>query len=454
MRFLAINTSLTISTDTLTLEWGFVPSVGAPPDLRLTPRWDNVRPSIGVTFDATLQKRPGPLSLEALLPDGWGWSELEIRGDGLISWRSTDESLMSRRAPTEDDSVATTVAADVFGSPRRINGLATLDSADDFSFELSSFADGGARAKPSHPNTPSRRRSLTAERATAALHKVSPRVPVPAALFELEFEPTDDDEDDDDDDEENRVLLLEGTLVPLPLTLVGPDAPVAIPFIRFDDSSLPTQSAIVCPNASFQESPSPATPASPTLCSTSSIFVGTFTWVDNEGNLVPPRPTVPVTGPIRLAVQRNIWGVQTISTAFDWPPRAAEVALVLPVSTVRVVQATCRGKSLARTVLPRDGSAEVRVAGGRGGVELVLEVADEKGVALPVFPGSTGDLQVELAGSGWDSECRISEWSTDITRTSRRDTRDFAQARLRPWFHWRLELSRQYHVCPVQAARD
>jgi hypothetical protein len=420
---------LTASNDTLKLRWEFAPSLDSPPDLRIAPKWDNKSPSIALFFEAGIPAVGGLLGLEAVLPPGWGWQELEIRGEGLLSWRSTDEELASEvlEPVGADDSIATEIAmSPSLHSPRRVvpldasrleplnaDELAPLDDTD-FSFsEENSLSANALQMKPS---TPSRRRKVNeAGRARKAMFSVAPRAPVPAGLFELEFEaPVSNalDSDSEDEEQERRVLSIEGRLVPLPYVLVSPDAPISIPFVRFDSSSLPAQCTVRCPHAVFQDDSSESEPQaqdglgqSGRLFSTAGSCVGTFTWADDAGNVVPRRTSLPVTGPVRVVVQRNIWGVQTVLAALSWPPRAAEVTLTFSVPSVRVVKATSQGASLAHAVLPTDDNgAEVRVAGGRGALELVLEVADDGGVALPCFPDGNGDLKVELAGDSWDSE--------------------------------------------------
>lgn len=89
------------------------------------------------------------MGLGAVLPHDWGWQELEIRGDGLLGWRSSGESsgvlasAASLNGHVDPDSTAT--MDDLHG----LNGLSTpppdhqvaladLDP-DDFSFELNSI---------------------------------------------------------------------------------------------------------------------------------------------------------------------------------------------------------------------------------------------------------------------------------------------------------------------------
>lgn len=397
------------STDVMQLQWGFAPALGTPPDLRINPVWNGGQPSIGVTFEAVIAAIPGPFGLEAILPPGWGWSDLQIRADGLFSWRSADlhglGALVSATATNPDDSQSTVDAfSPTLGGQGNMPKLAPLD-ATDFSFELSSSQDDDM---PSMPTTPSLRRI---ERHGAAVLKVVPRTPTPASVFELEFEHDEEDEEQNEDDD--RVLLVEGTLVPLPMTLVSPDAPVPIPFFRFDDASLPTECEVKCPEATLVprvNEEDEDEDESPLLRDTTASSVGTFTWTDEAGAPLSPLPTRPVSGAVRVVAKRNIWGLQTISVMLPWPAKAEEVALGLstPAAAVRVVRASARGTPLPHAIVAReeDGQqlADVRVGRGRGSVELVLEVAEDNGVALPSFPGGTGDLRVELSGDGWESE--------------------------------------------------
>lgn len=396
------------STDVMALQWGFAPALGTPPDLRVSPNWDAIQPSIDVTFEAVIATIAGPFGLEAILPPGWGWSNLQIRADGLFSWRSADlhglGALVSATATNPDDSTETIEAfSPTLGGQGAMPNLAPLD-ATDFSFELNSFQDD----RPAAPTTPSLRRI---ERHGAAVLKVVPRTPTPAAVFELEFERSGGDDEDDEDDDE-RVLLVEGTLVPLPMTLVSPDAPVSIPFFRFDDASLPTEcdvkcaEAILVPRADAGSDDDDAA----LLCDTTMSSLGAFMWTDEAGARHAPRATLPVSGTVRVVVKRNIWGLQTVSIMLPWPAKAEEVVVGLstPAAAVRVVRASARGTPLPHAVHAREEDeralADVRVGRGRGSVELVLEVADDNGVALPSFPGGVGEIRVELAGDGWESK--------------------------------------------------
>ncbi len=384
------------STDVVALQWGFAPALGTPPDLRIAPHWDARQPSVGVTFEAVIAAIDGPFRLEAVLPPGWGWSGLQIRADGLFSWRSADlqglGALVSATATNPDDSMSTVGAE----APSDL-GLAPLDAVD-FSFELNSYRED---EKPALPATPSLRRI---ERHGAAVLKVVPRKPTPASVFELEFEHGRNDE------EEDNVLLVEGTLVPLPMTLVSPDAPVPIPFFRFEDASLPAECDVKCLGAQLIPLPhSDDEDESLSLCDTTQPSVGSFAWTDEGGAALRPRPAIPVSGTVRANVKRSIWGLQTLSVLLPWPAKADDVlvGLSVPPEAVRVIRASARGTSVPHAVHARveDGVtlADVRVGRGRGNVELVLEVAYDDGVALPSLEG-TGELRVELAGDGWDSE--------------------------------------------------
>lgn len=382
----------------MTLEWSFMPSRGSDPSLRVLPEWNEARPAINVAFEATIAAHPGPFGLEAVLPPGWGWSSLQIRADGLFSWRSADGqslgALVSATASVGDDSSAT---LDGFSSsaPTPPIALAPLNAGDDFSFEQSSFLDGAR-----HPQTPTPRRSLSGERNAGSVLKVVPRSPTPAALFECEFEPADDEEDED------RVIMLEGTLQPLTHTLVSPEAPVPIPFFRFNDASMPAQASIICPNATFveREDNEEEEDSALHICDTTRDSVGTFIWTDESGQPLPPRVASPVTDNVRVVAQRNVWGVQTISCMIPWPGRAEEIALQYPAGSARVVRVQSRGQRLPYNAAEREGGTEVRLHGGNGQVEVVVEFANDERVGVPSFPDGTGDVHVELLGDGWDSE--------------------------------------------------
>ncbi|KAL1413488.1 hypothetical protein Q8F55_001262 [Vanrija albida] len=391
------------STDVLNLEWAFLPSRDSPPDLRIIPQWDAYRPLISVSFEGTLPVTPGPLVLEAVLPPGWGWSEIEIRGDGLLSWRSTDGEgwtvLESAGAVDPDDSTATIEAQ---RTPRRQTGLPPGLDPTDFSFELNSFDS----PSPQKPLTPGRR-PLTAERVAPALHRVVTRSPTPASVFQLEFEDLDYDKDD-------RVVRLLGRIVPLNLTLVSPGAPVQIPFVRFDDLSLPTHCTVACPQASFitvEGEPGADTsstwiaPASdtPQLCDTTLPSIGVFTWTQ-DGYPIPALSPATIQGPVHVAIQRDVWAVQTSTLTFAWPAHAAEVGVWFPGSDVRVIRAASSDAHLPRALLPfPDGpGTEVRVGRGRGSVELVVEVVSGYTVAVPYFSHGKGDLLIELVRDQWD----------------------------------------------------
>lgn len=384
------------STDSMTLEWSFMPSPGSDPTLRVAPQWSESLPSISVAFEAAITARPGPFGLEAILPPGWGWSSLQIRADGLFSWRSADGqslgALVSATASARDDGLP----SDAYSSTQPPIALAPLDAGDDFSFEQSSFLDG-----PRASQTPTRR-SLSGDRGAGAVLRVVPRSPTPAALFECEFEPSEGNEDED------RVILLEGTLQPMPLTLVSPDTPVQIPFFRFNDASLPLYAKVSCPGAAFVEREGDEdddAPGNSHTCDTTTDSVGTFVWTDLLGQPLPPREAAPVTGDVRVIAQRSVWGVQTISCKIPWPTRSEEVALFFPAGPARVTRAHARGQPLAHSAIEQEGGTEIRLRGGSGQVDAVFEVVTDQGVAIPSFPNATGNVEVELVGTGWDSKC-------------------------------------------------
>lgn len=375
--------------------------MGSPPDLRVTPVWRQGQPTINLSFEATLPPGPSALGLGANVPQDWGWQELEIRGDGLLGWRSSGESsgvLASAASPWGNgDPDSTATVDDLQG----LNGLSTPPpdhqvaladlEPDDFSFELNSIRTD---ARP-RPATPSLRRSITAELAQASMFKVKPRAPVHASSFELDFE--------DDGEEEDRVIIVRGVLAPLPLTLVPPETNMEIPFIRFLDPSLPTRAAVICDNATFHAgSPDEVTePEGRRLCDVWKSSIGTFSWGDEA---LSKQDAGVVNGPVKVVSQRNIWGVQTVALAFQWPIDAHGIKFDLPTKTARIVRATALGRQMARSITHKGDAVQIRLAGGRGVVEVVLEIVDAEGVALPSFSGANGEIAVELVGPGWDRE--------------------------------------------------
>jgi hypothetical protein len=97
-------------TNQLRLEWSFLNNTH-PTTLRIQPRWHATHPEIGFTYNTRLpHSQDRLLPIEIAIPDGWGWSQLSIQGDDLMSWRSTDvphwsysQSSSSPRLADEDD---------------------------------------------------------------------------------------------------------------------------------------------------------------------------------------------------------------------------------------------------------------------------------------------------------------------------------------------------------------
>lgn len=113
-----------------------------------------------------------------------------------------------------------------------------------------------------------------------------------------------------------------------------------------------------------------------------------------------------------MRVQRNAWGLQTISILLPWPKRGAELAFTLPHDRpIRNQRSTMGGVALPRSLTSSDGEMEVRLAsnGKDGMAEIVLEVGEGKDeVSLPRFPDAVGTMTVQLRGDGWEGQCPLS----------------------------------------------
>lgn len=274
------------------------------------------------------------------------------------------------------------------------------------------------------------------------MFKVKPRAPVHASSFELEFE--------DDGEEEDRVIIVRGVLAPLPLTLVPPETDMKIPFVRFLDPSLPTRAAVICDNATFHASEDATGQEGRRLCDVWKPSIGTFSWGDEA---LSNQDASVVSGPVKVVAQRDIWGVQTVALAFQWPIDAHGINFDIPTKMARVVRATALGRQIARSITEKDGAVHIRLAGGRGVVEVVLEVASADGVALPSFPGATGEIAVELVGPGWDSELRKT-LPADVNRDPQRRAQNKPQAHRRHDLHRKLEPCSDYLVHTAYCQRD
>ncbi|KAL7424066.1 hypothetical protein Q5752_001651 [Cryptotrichosporon argae] len=396
------------STEMLRLEWTYsAPQPPPIPTLRVQPIWDRRRPTIAVTYEAQVASTSA-LTLDASLPTGWGWSEILIHADNLVSWRAdTGLEWRSQQDDTQDpdDSFSTVVSGRSGRSGRRSSmsfGKAMEQSlpsspdelpADDFSFEVSGLTSGPA--PPSRPGTPIARRPLggsgPAERPREAV--VRPARPTAAHAFDLELE----------DGDEDVVVLLQGTLMPLPLTMVPSDTPISSPTIRIEGGSSACALTI--------------------RSETRTIDTGDnceIDWLDASGRPVLTRHAEPVQGVVRVRSQRSAWGLQTLKISIPSSSRhGGQVAFQIPqVNTVRIIKATSGTTALNRCVIEDEHGVEIRIESRKGGdarCEVELEVESEQVVALPVFKNGKGSLELEL-GDGWEG--LVSALRTGMTRTA------------------------------------
>lgn len=265
---------------------------------------------------------------------------------------------------------------------------------EDFSFEL----NGIDVPQPRRPVTPSRSRPTTPsfDSKTGSIRqpKIGPRDPLPGRLFDLYF-----------DDAQERSFVVLGALVPMsPLTLVSPAVPVSLPFIRLSDANSKRSSCLItCPSAKYTDGTSTSTQQ---LRNSSDPTFGTFTWMDTRGRSISPRKSEGIRGDVRVRVQRNNWGVQTMSILLPWPKRATEVAFTVSGDrTLRIQRAMTGGAALPRSLTQLVLDVEVRLGsnGKEGLAEVVLEMGDggDK-VGLPQFVDATGTMTIELRGEGWE----------------------------------------------------
>lgn len=363
------------------------------------------------------------MPIDIVVPDGWGWKDLDICGPNLVSWRSTDSDRFNvhlrdydeEEEEGPDDSFST--IRNLRPQPRTALGPRTHTSAslmkqtlpvagdlnvDDFSFEMTggdnltipaSTGSGGSR-----PGTPGRF-SPGPNSPIGSTHGPSGiQEPVDARFFDLIFSP---------DGEDDRTFVLEGTLVPLsPLTLVSSSIALRIPLVRTTPT---TECLIQCPSSTLANGGKDEA-----ILDTTGETVGTFTWTDSSGFPIQSAVSEPINGYIRIRLFRDQWGARSMSIIFPWPGRSSEIAFRFASDgPIRIKKADIEGIAVPRCVSrTEDGEQEVRL--GRGPVarlqgrlaEVALEFSGSDGfVPLPRMPDAQGELSLELRGDGWDSEC-------------------------------------------------
>lgn len=447
-------------TSQLRLEWAFASAYQAT-TLQVIPRWDARHPAINITYETNPPTTSDDqlVPIEIIIPDGWGWRDLEITGPNLVSWRSTDTDyfdvhLRDRDHEEEeegpDDSFSTIknlrpqppplrpqlrthTSASLMKQTLPVSGDMTVD---DFSFEMTSGdhltipASTSTGSGNSRPGTPARAspgptylQNRDRNQNQSQNENETMDQPVAARYFDLVFG---NDPRNGADSDRDRGYMIEGTLVPLStLTLVSGSIPVEIPFIRS-----PTQiqgsgeCTIICPNGLLSSGVTDEG-----VCDTTQPSIGTFTWVDAYGSSIRPLPQEPVRGNIRVRVHRGKWGSVGMSILFPWP-RGQELAFHLAGDEdedqamkmkmkVKVIKADVGGVGVPRSLTRVGGGYEVRLGSGQDGragqgglgrvgkmTEVVLEFEDLEDIPLPHFADADGQLTVELRGDGWSCESK------------------------------------------------
>lgn len=385
----------------------------------------------------------GVLPIEVVIPDGWGWSQISFKGEGLQDWTSMDGDWWDL-PPDEDDTTlddasTTTQLDDSFTTvfkPQRANTSprtpvssqpprpasaasllrqkipAHLGKMEDFSFEMGNASIDTSKprtplAKPSTPTplsgvTPTSaglRDSSQSAREVARVRKPIGR-PAPARLFDLTLTAS-------------STFAIQGVLVPMSrLTLVSPSLPLPIPFVRIDGvgSRISTDHLceITCPAANLTL---PVETGRTVEIAPDTNTIGTFSWTDDHSQLLPER-VGEINGNVNVLVERDVWGGLTMHIRLPWPTRTTEVGFTIPSSDVRLVRATSRGGAVPRALCIMDTETIIRLGevddvrrGVMGTVEVVLETRAASSVPLPVFRGK-GKLSIRLKGEDWGT-CTI-----------------------------------------------
>lgn len=384
------------------------------------PRWDPRHPAINIVYESDGQgSTTGDqlVPVEFVVPDGWGWKDLDIAGASLISWHSTDTVDFRVHLRDGDDEGDAEGPDDSFATIRTQRAthpkLSTHTSAslmkqtlpvagdlkvDDFSFEMTSMdhltipastGSGGSGSHQTRPATPARM-SPGLGAVNSPIQTVNLDQPSAARCFDLIFA----------SDADDRSFYIEGTLVPLsPLTLVSGSAPVEVPFIRA--AGIPS-SALTCPNSNLPED---------AVHDTAQATIGTFRWTDMYGSPILPPPSEPIRGNVRVRLQRGQWGAISMSIVFPWPGRSPECAFTLALpgdAAPRVSKVDLGGAAVPRAVTSTGHGHEVRLGQGAAGratgqmAEVTLELSDPgEEIPLPVFAEAEGKMTVELRGDGW-----------------------------------------------------
>ncbi|WRT68697.1 uncharacterized protein IL334_005677 [Kwoniella shivajii] len=413
-------------TDILRLEWSFnSPSSFDIPTLQISPTWSKRQSSISIAYLARIPDTDMPVQLAIDVPDGWGWSDLSIQGEGLSNWRCVHGGWTSPKgeemidpdttleAGEYEDSFATvrakrnrlltptsssesdmntfhpTVSSAHSSASLMRQTLPSLgDKMEDFSFELSSLEQ--------KPLTPKSLRKSPLQMLVNSTSSSNGKWDEPREgnMFSLYFE-----------DQGDRSITVQATLVPIDqLMLISPSLPVKIPFVRIGDERN-TQCQVQCPSATYGSASTPSSEME--LINTS--LGGSFTWTDGIGHPLSIRGGR-LKGNVFVKLRRSTWGIITASMTFPFPKNSEEVGFIIPLSgEMRISKTTLDGAEVPKAVYSHDGKSNIRIAKREekagGTVEFEWDVASfSKGdIGLPTFEDAEGELKVELIGDDWTS---------------------------------------------------
>lgn len=252
---------------------------------------------------------------------------------------------------------------------------------DEFSFEVN-HDDSLETVSPAGNGYGNGSPSVLMSSTRSERKSVIPHQPTPGRLFDLIF-------DDSGDSPEERSFAVEGTLVPLPLTLVSGSIPVELPFVKSGECQ------VSCPQSSLPDDG---------VCDTSTASIGQFFWVDTYGQKIPPN-VAGVKGDLRVRLNRDEWGTMRMSIIFPSPRKGCEVVFTLKSERVNVSKAEVDGTPIRISITSIEGGHEIRLPSDlMGMLELGLDLGTSGDICLPHFKNAEGTMILELRGTGWDSK--------------------------------------------------
>lgn len=252
---------------------------------------------------------------------------------------------------------------------------------DEFSFEVN-HDDSLETVSPAGNGYGNGSPSVLMSSTRSERKSVIPHQPTIGRLFDLIF-------DDTGDSPEERSFAVEGTLVPLALTLVSGSIPIEIPFVKSGECQ------VACPQSSLPDDG---------VCNTATASIGQFTWVDTYGQTIPPN-VAGVKGDIRVRLNRDEWGTMRMSIIFPFPKRGSEVVFTLKNERVNVSKAEVDGTPIRRSITSIERGHEIRLMSDvMGMVEVGLDLGTSGVICLPYFKNAEGTMIMELRGTGWDSK--------------------------------------------------